>query len=220
MCFASTSQIGGVLIELTVFPKENLDGIIAALVWYKDMPKIIELNAYYFEMYKSQFEDKLKNVRDTLSDRLEEMHPELSVINDMVHSEQFREYRALLQKYIDKLKYFDDTVAWINKEEVLFKMPRSSYNILTVMKNFVYPFYDLIVTCIKWLRYYNVWMYGPFEYLEPKFVEETTEEYLKEFQKHQKFFRNKIKLDAIDNSLLQFRVSIALLLHADDDPSI
>lgn len=61
--------------------------------------------------------------------------------------------------------------------------------------------------CIRWVRYYNVWMDGPFEYLEPEFVEETTDEYHKEFIKVQKYYKNKIKADQVSSNLLKFRVS-------------
>lgn len=49
-------------------------------------------------------------------------------------------------------------------------------------------------------------MDGPFEYLEPKFVEQTTDEFLKEFQKNQKYYRLKIKQDSIDNPPCKFKV--------------
>lgn len=179
-----------------------------AIIAHRTLPTVLEHGAFNFEQYKSQFEEKLQDVTKQLNDRLDEMYPSLSVINDMTETEKFNEYRSLLQKYIDKLDVFDDYVQWINKEEILFKFPVSKYHVLESMKSFVKPFYTLMVKCIKWVRYYNVWMYGPFEYLEPKFVEQTAEDYLKEFQRTLKAFRNRIKLDAIENSLLQFRVSM------------
>lgn len=55
-------------------------------------------------------------------------------------------------------------------------------------------------------------MDGPFEYLEPEFVERTTDEYHKEFIKVQKYYKNKIKADQVSSNLLKFRVSIFLLI--------
>lgn len=60
---------------------------------------------------------------------------------------------------------------------------------------------------MRWLRYYNVWMDGPFEYLEPEFVKSKTEEFLKEFQKTQKYYRNRIKADMLENTLCKFKVN-------------
>lgn len=62
------------------------------------------------------------------------------------------------------------------------------------------------------MRYYNVWMDGPFEYLEPKFVEDTTANFLNEFQKKQKFYRQKIKKDLIENPVCKFKVRYFELL--------
>lgn len=59
---------------------------------------------------------------------------------------------------------------------------------------------------MRWIRYYDVWMDGPFEYLEPHFVESKTEEFLKEFQKTQKYYRNRIKADMLENTLCKFKV--------------
>lgn len=67
------------------------------------------------------------------------------------------------------------------------------------------PFAALIKLCIRWLRSYNVWMDGCFEYLEPSFVESTTDDFLKEFQKTQKYYRNKIKSDTSENQNCKFK---------------
>lgn len=63
--------------------------------------------------------------------------------------------------------------------------------------------------CIEWQRYLSVWTDGPFEYLEPKFVETTTEDYLKEFQRNQKYYRVKIKQDMVENPVCKFKVIFA-----------
>lgn len=49
-------------------------------------------------------------------------------------------------------------------------------------------------------------MDGPFEYLVPTFVEETVEDYAKEFQAQLKAYRNKIKTDNAFNPAIKFRV--------------
>lgn len=50
-------------------------------------------------------------------------------------------------------------------------------------------------------------MDGPFEYLVPKFVEETTDNFYKKFMATQKYYRQKIKADLISNPICKFRVS-------------
>lgn len=60
----------------------------------------------------------------------------------------------------------------------------------------------------------SVWNDGPFEYLEPRFVETTTDDYLKEFMKNQKYYRIKIKQDMVDDPVCKFKVNISILKYA------
>lgn len=51
-------------------------------------------------------------------------------------------------------------------------------------------------------------MDGPFEYLNPITIETCVKNYLVEFEKTQKYYRNRIKQDMLGNPVLKFRVSI------------
>lgn len=60
--------------------------------------------------------------------------------------------------------------------------------------------------CIEWLRYYHIWMDGPFEYLDRVTIENLVQTYTKEFETTQKYYRNRIKADMLGNPVLKFRV--------------
>lgn len=188
--------------------KEHLNLQITTINWFKNINEIFEQNASLFENYKFQFEEHLQYVTKKLNEDIAELIPNLSIIDDMSETEKFRDYNRILSDYIDQLKCFDDYVKWINKEEKLFKFPITHYEILEVTKSFVIPFAQLMKLCIRWLRHYYVWMDGPFEYLNPKFVETTVDEYYKEFLKTQKYYRNRIKQDMLGNTVCKFRVSV------------
>ena len=144
-------------------------------------------------------------VSKQMQERLKDLAPNLTVVNDMTESHKFKEYSRVLAKFIDEIIVFDDHVKWLNKEETLFKFPKTQSQLLEDMKSFVIPFATLIKLCVKWFRFYDVWMDGCFEYLDPKFVENTTEDFLKDFQKTQKFYRNKIKSDTDTSPELIFK---------------
>lgn len=73
-------------------------------------------------------------------------------------------------------------------------------------KKVAYPhIYNFARACIQWLRYYYVWMDGPFEYLSPKFVEETVDTSYKNFLKLQKYYKNRIKQDMIGAPVCKFK---------------
>lgn len=57
-------------------------------------------------------------------------------------------------------------------------------------------------------------MDGPFEYLSPKVVEETVDNYLKYFLKAQKYFKNRIKQDMVGTPICKFKGQTE-----DPDPS-
>lgn len=51
-------------------------------------------------------------------------------------------------------------------------------------------------------------MDGPFEYLDPVVIENAVKTYEKEFEKTQKYYRNRIKQDMLGNPILKFRVKL------------
>ncbi|KAH8395340.1 hypothetical protein KR222_010165 [Zaprionus bogoriensis] len=198
-------QVGTNIVELTQMSKYHFDLTIRTINWIKDINDICEYNASQQEQYKFLFEEHLQEVVKKLNTDIQEMLPKLGVIDDMSRPEKFRESYITLQNFIDQLKTFDDYVAWINKEEKLFKVNQTEYPTLQIIKGFVYPFAELMKLCIEWQRYLSVWTDGPFEYLEPKFVETTTDDYLKEFMKNQKYYRIKIKQDMVEDPVCKFK---------------
>lgn len=66
---------------------------------------------------------------------------------------------------------------------------------------------------MEWLRNYYVWMDGPFEYLDAKHIENLAKHFHVEFEKTQKYYRNKIKQDMMGNPVLKFRVSLITRLN-------
>uniref|UniRef100_A0AAG5DIC0 Dynein heavy chain linker domain-containing protein n=1 Tax=Anopheles atroparvus TaxID=41427 RepID=A0AAG5DIC0_ANOAO len=201
----TTMRVNAYLVELMELPVDQIELQVDSVNWYFRIQSVFEINSTNFEQYKFSFEEKLQEVTKQLNEKMEEMIPHIAIINDMTETEKFRDYIVVLHGYIDQIFVFEDYVKWINKEEVLFKFPKSQYMVLEAIKSFVVPFYKLIRLCMRWLRYYNVWMDGPFEYLEPHFVESKTDEFLKEFQKTQKYYRNRIKADMLENTLCKFK---------------
>ncbi|KAL9909718.1 dynein heavy chain at 62B [Glossina fuscipes fuscipes] len=206
--------VGTNLVELTEMTQYHFNLTIKTINWLQDINEICDSNASQQENYKYLFEEHLLEVIQKLNADIDEIIPKTTIINDMSDPDKFKEYYIILQNFIDQLKTMDDYVTWINKEEKLFKMQKTEYPTLELLKSFVFPFASLMKHCIQWIRYYNVWMDGPFEYLEPRFVEQTTDDFLKEFQKNQKYYRLKIKQDSIDNPPCKFKGQTE-----DPDPS-
>lgn len=131
-------------MELLELPPDHMDVQVESINWYFRIQAVFDINSTNFETYKFQFEEKLQEVTKQLNEKMEEMIPKIAIINDMTETEKFRDYVMLLQSYIDQIFVFEDYVKWINKEEVLFKFPKSQYSVLEAIKTFIVPFYKLI----------------------------------------------------------------------------
>ncbi|KAJ6643843.1 Dynein axonemal heavy chain 12, partial [Pseudolycoriella hygida] len=200
-------RVNGLLVDLTQLSQYHFDLQQRTINLFNEMYNVFEENAAFFETYKIQFEEHLQAVTRKLNEDMENLIPSISIINEMSETEKLGEYQIILKNFIENLKCFDDYIVWINKEEKLFKLPVSKYEMLEQIKNFIFPFDNLIRLCIRWLRYYYIWMDGPFEYLVPQFVESTVEDFLKEFLAIQKYYRNRIKQDMVGNPICKFKVS-------------
>lgn len=82
---------------------------------------------------------------------------------------------------------------------------RPEINLKSFSTTFEFNELSFLRLCMRWLRHYYVWMDGPFEYLEPEIVSSTTDEFHREFQKTQKYYRAQIKADQLKDSVCKFK---------------
>lgn len=132
------------MIELTDLTPEHVQQQVETIKWFRDMDAIFNKNASDFETYKSEFEEHLQHVTKKLVSDIDDLIPKMTVINDMTDTEKFREYERALKNMMEQLHCFQDYVAWINKEEKLFKMNISRYPVVEELIDFVTPFLELI----------------------------------------------------------------------------
>lgn len=137
-------RVGGLLVELTELTQEHLDLQIKTINSFRGMKDVFDQNASQYEYYKSLFEEHLQTVTKKLNADIADLIPKLFVIDDMCIETRYRDYRYLLQQFLDDIKLFEDCVVWINKEEILFKFPKSQYPLIEEIKDFVLPFFQLM----------------------------------------------------------------------------
>lgn len=136
--------MNGVLVDLTQLSQDHFDLQQRTINLFNDMYNVFDENAAFFEAYKLQFEEHLQSVTRKLNEDMENLIPSISIINEMSETEKLGEYHIILKNFIENLKCFDDYIVWINKEEKLFKLPVSQYEMLEQIKNFIFPFENLI----------------------------------------------------------------------------
>lgn len=137
-------KIGSELVSLTELNFDHIQLQIKMINWLNNIEHVFEQNASMHETYKFQFEEHVQNVTKKLNDDITEIIPKLAVIDEMSDTEKFRDYNVLLQNFIDQIHVFDNYVKWINKEEKLFKVPKTQYPVLDAIKDFVIPFAELM----------------------------------------------------------------------------
>lgn len=137
-------KVGTNLVELCEMSTYHFNLTITTINWLHDINEICDYNASQQENYKCIFEEHLQEVVKKLNEDIEELIPQMTIVNDMSDPKKFKEYYIMLQNFIDQLKTFDSYVAWINKEEKLFKIPQTQYPTLEILKTFVYPFATLM----------------------------------------------------------------------------
>lgn len=122
-------------------------------------------------------------------------------MNDMDDAKRIREYIEDMRKLVRCLDRMDEQIEEINTEEKLFNFPLTSYPKIQELKDEIFPYYDLIYKALKWQRDCDVWLDGPFEYLDSTTIENRTTDYYTEFNKISKAYKTKIKMHiATDHS--------------------
>lgn len=181
------------LMDLTEVSPLSITRLTITTKWVHNIYEILDKNASVMERCKSEFEEALQQEAERLNASVKKVAPFVEVLNDMDDADRAREYLFYLRTMLRRFQEFDAMIAWINKEEILFKFPPSRSFLLDDLKIFVYPFFRLLTVCNRWRRCYDVWMDGPFEYLEFETVERTVDDMYKELQKTLKTYRIKIK---------------------------
>lgn len=116
-------------------------------------------------------------------------------MNDMDDAERIREYIEDMRKFARDLDRMDERVKSINDEETLFQYPLSEYPRIAELKENIIPYYALIYRGYQWQRHRDVWLDGPFEYLEATDVDDKTSAYFSDFTRISKQYRTKIKME-------------------------
>ncbi|XP_063228083.1 LOW QUALITY PROTEIN: dynein axonemal heavy chain 7-like [Bacillus rossius redtenbacheri] len=193
------------LFDFTVLSARHVDQNTRVVRWLRDIRPVFRDSASHFEEYKREFESKLAEKTEQLNKQLDDLGPRLVVLDRMDEADNVAEYVQHVMKLLRKMGRFDEQVAWINKEEALFKFPLSTYPELDELKNIIFPFSRLIFQIHRWRRLYRVWMDGAFDKLSAKEIEEKVDGFYREISKMQKTYRTKIRAQMVENNPRRFK---------------
>ncbi|XP_026673034.1 dynein heavy chain 7, axonemal [Ceratina calcarata] len=116
-------------------------------------------------------------------------------MNHMDDANRIKEYIEYMRKFARDLDRMDERVKHINEEENLFQYPSSVYPRINELKENIMPYYDLIYRGYQWQRHRDVWLDGPFEYLDSNLIESKATDYFGDFNKISKQYKTRIKME-------------------------
>ncbi|KAJ8673423.1 hypothetical protein QAD02_004685 [Eretmocerus hayati] len=192
------------LIEIAILSNEHIELNKTTINWLELIKPVFSQHNIFCEAKKGELEDELQRKITILSAEIDEIFPELVIIDDMDDAKRVTEYKEFLAVILSKINQVDNHIGSINTEEKLFKFPETSFPKVDEIKEVMNSFCALIQIIHQWQKDHEVWMDGPFEYLNSRMIEEKTAYYVEKITEIHKNFKIKIKSDLTSNKPFKF----------------
>ncbi|XP_051153293.1 dynein axonemal heavy chain 3-like [Leptopilina boulardi] len=153
---------------------------------------------------KSESEDELQREITILNLEIDQLIPEFVILDDMDDAKRVQDYREYLQGLVRKMHQIEKKIYQINFEERLFKFPETNFPKDMELREVIEPFSALVQLICEWQRDHEVWLKGPFEYLDATVIERKTKYFHQEISESNKTFKSKIKMDVTANKAYKF----------------
>uniref|UniRef100_A0A8C3KWS1 Dynein axonemal heavy chain 12 n=1 Tax=Calidris pygmaea TaxID=425635 RepID=A0A8C3KWS1_9CHAR len=180
-------------LDVFLFAPEDIELNAAVLLWPKKINPIFDEHDDLIEQSKQKGEQELIQ-------RCEKLMMEIDKLARSVA--EFEEYSELdcMQQYVNDLRTLqkriqeaDETVAVINKEEILLEWQLSEFPLLSNLKVEIEPYQKLFHLILKWQKTEKRWMDGTFLELNGESMEAEVDEFFREIYKASRLFQQKKK---------------------------
>uniref|UniRef100_A0A0L8HIS0 Uncharacterized protein n=1 Tax=Octopus bimaculoides TaxID=37653 RepID=A0A0L8HIS0_OCTBM len=179
------------LVDNYQFSEEDIELNAIVLTWPENINAAFDEDLMDF--YKQRGEKILLERREKLVLELTKLRHRVDEFNDFGELDMMQQYikdGATVQKRLNEAR---TQVAWINKEEVLYKYPLTHYPDIEEITTLLDPFVRLFAVIVKWQKSERKWMDGSFLELNSDDVEKSVEEFTREIYKLHKIFKTKEK---------------------------
>nr|XP_025044359.1 dynein heavy chain 12, axonemal isoform X2 [Pelodiscus sinensis] len=211
------------LLDVYIFAPEDLALNATVLLWPQKINPIFDEHDDLIEQSKRKGESELLAKREKLILELEKQTrcmEEFSEFSELDHMQEYVKAMRALQK---RTQEAEETVAFINKEEDLFKWELTEYPVLESLKTNIEPYQKLFVLILKWQRTEKRWMDGAFLDLNGESMETEVDEFFREVYKMLKLFQQKQKKAELEKKKTLHRRAIVdekLEEEKKDNPTI
>ncbi|XP_048509709.1 dynein axonemal heavy chain 7-like [Athalia rosae] len=192
------------LIRIATLSESHLELNRQTINWLTKIGPVFERSAILCEATKCELEDELQRRTNVLNVDVDEFFPKLIILDDMDDVNRIREYTDDIDLLMRQVEGIDEQIQWINLEERLFKFPETTFTKVDEIKETIEPFHVLVRLIYRWKRDNDVWLDGPFDYLDANVIKEKTDEYRNRFAEISKTYRAKLKADLAANKSFRF----------------
>ncbi|KAL1514308.1 hypothetical protein ABEB36_003585 [Hypothenemus hampei] len=201
---------GAIAKVVYIFFNGNL---FAVIKWPQKIMPVIEQHAINFEQAKFEAEERLQKVIEDINLWIVEVHPLLTILDDMDDAKLVRNYLNKITLHMSKIKEIQNHIEWVNEEEVCLNFPKSTYLDFENLKDHIYTFYHLLKLTLDVQKRVSIWTHGQLDMQDYEEAQIKVQEFLQEFDGIKKSYRKKIRQAQDENLPLRFKGTV-------DDPDM
>ncbi|XP_073448349.1 dynein axonemal heavy chain 12 [Aquarana catesbeiana] len=181
------------LLDVFLFSPKDLALNSTVLLWPKNINPVFDKNDELIEKAKRKGEIELLGKREKLMLELEKLSRRMEEFAECSELDMMQQYVADVRTVQKRIADADETLAYINKEEALYKWDLTTYPELDALKTNIDPYQKLFAIIYKWQRTEKKWIDGAFLDLNGESMEAELDEFFREVYKMMKFFQQQEK---------------------------
>ncbi|XP_064633435.1 dynein axonemal heavy chain 12-like isoform X2 [Lineus longissimus] len=181
------------LLDVYFFSDEDIGLNSEVMTWPQNINPVFDLNDELVESSKQKGERDMLERKEKVMLELNKLVERVDEFNDYGELDMMTQYVQDVKQVQKRLQDAQESISWINKEEVLYKYPIGNFPEVEQITSAVEPFQRLFLVVVKWQKAEKKWMDGAFLGLDSQAIEAEVDEYWRELYKIQKIFNNKFK---------------------------
>ncbi|PKU33047.1 dynein heavy chain axonemal [Limosa lapponica baueri] len=180
-------------LDVFLFAPEDIALNAAVLLWPKKINPIFDEHDDLIEQSKRKGEQELIQKCEKLMVEIDKLARSVAEFEEYSELDCMQQYVADLRALQKRIQEADETVAVINKEEILLEWQLSEFPLLSNLKVEIEPYQKLFHLILKWQKAEKRWMDGTFLELNGESMEAEVDEFFREIYKASRLFQQKKK---------------------------
>ncbi|XP_010215324.1 PREDICTED: dynein heavy chain 12, axonemal [Tinamus guttatus] len=180
-------------LDVFLFAPEDLELNAAVILWPKKINEVFDEHDDLIEQSRIQRESELTQKSEKLVVEIGRLVRCMAELEEYSQLDCMQQYVTDLRGLQKRIQEADETVTFINKEEILFKWKLTDFPLLDSVKVEIEPYQKLFGLILKWQRTEKRWMDGDFLELNGESMEAEIDDFFREIYKMSKVFQQKQK---------------------------